>query len=221
MFTTRDAAIELGVSRRVAQQMAADGLLTVVTAVGDTQVLDRRSVRAARRSRGRGRRWEGRTLRAALALLDGRADDSEISSSEKSRLRAQLRHMDAQQLAYRAAGRATHHRMSQRSGSREALAAALTPTGASALTDQASAEVFDLTSVGGSWMLSGYVDDLPKVTRAFHLTDDPQGDIGVFVRRHALPTASTALTALDLYAWGDTRESTAGKSWLDHRLASL
>lgn len=223
MSTTWEAAADLGVSQRVVQQLVADGTLNAVGTVGTvgtTRVLDPMSVRAARRSRGRGRRWEARILRAALAILDGRDSAVAVSSSEKSRLRAHLRDMDAQQFAYRAAGRSKRRRMSLMSGGREALVDALALTSASALRDADVADEFDLTA-GPSWMLSGYTEDINELSSSFHLVDDLDGDVGIFESAYELPTRSTALLALDLYVWGDTRESTAGRLWIEHRLVTL
>src|SRR4051794_36184074 len=97
-MTTIAAARVLGVSSRQVQRLAAAGELTEVGRIGGNLLLDANSVhRLAQRGRQRGRPWSEETARAAVDLLDaGRT--TRLNAAQRSRLRARLRDVDAEEL---------------------------------------------------------------------------------------------------------------------------
>lgn len=70
---------------------------------GRTVTVDDLAAQAWSRSLGRGRVWTARTRTVALDLLSG-GQTTEMSSSERSRLRARLRTMSTTQIAHTAGG---------------------------------------------------------------------------------------------------------------------
>ncbi len=212
------AAHELGVSARTVQQMIERGVLCVVGTAGRTQVLDELSVQAVGRSRGKGRKWSKRTLRAALDILDGGPGEG-ISASERSRLRATLRAGSVEDVVHAAASWRRRYRMRQTRGSRGDLRAALHPAGPSRLVGLDTAEAFGLLP-GDSWILTGYVTDTAGLVRRFGLVDDADGDIAL-LEVDDVPPCSLARTAIDLVLWGSAREHSAGREWLSRALARL
>src|SRR4051812_28953468 len=96
-MTSAQAAAALGVSVRQVQRLAESGELTEVARVGGNILLDSHSVhRLAQRGRQRGRPWSIETAWAALELLDfGRT--TRLNAAQRSRLRARLRSMDAEE----------------------------------------------------------------------------------------------------------------------------
>jgi len=99
---TSTAAAQLGLSQRQVQRLARRGRLAHRSIAGGTVVASR-SVLAASRATGRGRRWDESTVAAACELLQsGRT--ARITGSQRSRLRARLRTIPLSDLAYQVLG---------------------------------------------------------------------------------------------------------------------
>ncbi len=113
--------------------------------------------------------------------------------------------------------RATVHRM--RGWGKDA---GLLHSGASALSDYAMSELFDLTAV--EWGADGYVgaSNFADVVKKLGLIDDVDGDVTVRVvpddAGYAVDQVLAAAVAVDLAESLDTRESAAGMRVLEGML---
>jgi type II secretory pathway component PulJ len=182
--TTRNAAAELGVSQRQLQRLARNGSV-ISRDVAGRRVVAGRSLLAASRSAGRGRRWDNRTVAAAAELLhNGRTE--QISGSQRSRLRARLRTMALSEMAYHVLhNRVTLWRSTQATpATRDQLADGLTSTGAR----------LEITVTADSATLA----------RRARLLDDPEGETLLVQLDTA---AASVIEDLALYAYGDERTS--------------
>lgn len=99
--STAQAAESLGVSRRAASYAIREAGFT--EKIGNALFVDHLTVRIAERARATGRRWSTDTALAAFELLDG-GTAADLRPDSRSRLRAQLRTMDAATISGRARG---------------------------------------------------------------------------------------------------------------------
>ncbi len=188
-----DAARIAGVSQRTVQRALSDGRLGMARTLGRQTTTDDLAVQAWIRTTSRGRKWSGRTLDAGIDLLSGGRGES-VSSSERSRLRARLRQMDARQIAS-SAWVGTWARYRDLGG------ADAQPIGSSA-ADPASLGMVP----GESWARFADVPDLDEFEASQPVVADPDGDLVVIERRH---DDRRARVLVDTYVLGDARESTA------------
>jgi hypothetical protein len=221
-LSTAGAAIRLGITQVSVRQLIESGQLVVVGSVGRSILLDRASVeRLAAVGTRRGRAWTAKTAWAALALLSGQTP-TWISSSEKSRLKARLRDLDAAAVCVLARNkdhtiryRATHDAL-------VALSDHLIASGATAMRDQSTAETFGMT--GGSGIAEGYVmaGDAKALADAFGLVEDPGGNAIIHEVELEEPftegRAPVAAVAVDLMGSLSTRERSAGKRVIEELL---
>lgn len=102
-LTIGQLAASTGTSRQYVGRAIASGDLAALREVGETVIIDDLAAQAWDRTRARGRRWTDEVRRAAFDLLNTGATDR-LSSSERSRLRANLRTISAGRLAHLAGG---------------------------------------------------------------------------------------------------------------------
>lgn len=194
---TRSAALQLGVSQRQIQRLARSGRVNSRSIAG-RKVVAGRSLVAATRSRGFGRRWDDRTVAAAIELLDSDTT-TQIVSSQRSRLRARLREISMQDLAYQVlADRASLWRETRSSSRSKEWADELTSTG-----DRLEIRV---------------ESDAAKFARQERLLEDLDGDILLI----ELDTkANRVVEDIALYAFGDTRTSSVAAQRIRARREKL
>jgi hypothetical protein len=216
-MTTVASAEVLGVSARQIARLARAGELTVTRTVGGALLLDGASVhRLAKQGRHNGRPWAAAAAWTALALLSGERIDW-LDAPAMSRLRHRLRASSASEVCWMTRRRATVHRM--RGWGKDA---GLLHSGASALSDYAMSELFDLTAV--EWGADGYVgaSNFADVVKKLGLIDDVDGDVTVRVvpddAGYAVDQVLAAAVAVDLAESLDTRESAAGMRVLEGML---
>ncbi|WP_141397284.1 hypothetical protein [Mobilicoccus massiliensis] len=218
MVSTVIAASQLRVSEVQVRDYIDAGLLAADRTLGGAWDVDTLSLRALERARGRGRRWSEATAWAALDLL-GRGGTDRLAGSQLSRLRAVLRSIDVPRLAYLAEGRGASYRLHRLNGAVGGLRERVEVSGASAL-DARRRSVFGLTDAAAP-VLIAYVRsaDADEIAAAFAL--EPAADGELLFRLAERPDANDAVVALDLYAYGDTRESSAGRAWLEGALRAV
>jgi hypothetical protein len=213
-LTVSQAAKLAGVTPRRLQQAAAAGDLPVQRVVGRTQLVDSAVLQAFLRLARSGRRWGGRTARAALDLLD-HGDTGELAGSELARLRTRLRGMSAADIAYRLGGTANWYRY-RSVDPRGSVAHRVRTTGPSLLAGPGLADQLGLLP-GGSANLYGVVGDLTAAEAEFGLILDGEGDI--FLAERSGDDGAGA-TLVDLFLFGDVRESAAAAGELERRAAA-
>lgn len=219
MISTAAAARTLGVTEVQVRDSIAAGVLVADVGLGGAWDVDPLTLRSLQRSRGRGRRWSEATAWAALELLtDGRTQ--RIGPSQRSRLRARLAGMTVAELAYRAEGRGRLRRMQQLNGTRTDLLRAVRTSGASALDNESIRRAFDLAEAHSPTLIA-YVPTAGAdvLDEDFALVPNIDGDI--LLRVSADPLRIASLIALDLYCYGDSRESAAGRRWLEEAIRGL
>lgn len=195
---TREAASQLGVSQRQVQRLAHTGRVMSRDVAG-RKVISQKSIVAASRSKERGRRWDERTVAAAAELLQGGSTER-VTGSQRSRLRARLRTISAAELAYHALGeRVTLWR---RAGQ------------ASARSDSAA----DGLTTTGQRLQIKVVKNAAATARRERLLEDTDGDI-LLVEIHT--DAPAVIENIALYAYGDTRTSSAAKQRIEARRSAL
>ena len=214
-MTTREAGDRLGVTQVSIRQLINTGQLCAVGTAGRTILLDRSSVeRLAAAGTRRGRAWTARTAWAALALLSGQ-NPSWISPPEKSRLRSNLRRLDADTICILARNKDTTIRYRATPDGLAALNNHLIASGASALRDETIADTFGMS--GGGSGAEGYVmaGDAGALANAFGLVEDPSGNAIIHEVELAEPfidgRAPIAAIAIDLMGSLATRERSAGR----------
>ncbi|MFL1379740.1 MULTISPECIES: hypothetical protein [unclassified Nocardiopsis] len=196
-IVTQEAASQLGVSQRQVQRLARGGRFVSRTVAGRT-VLAGRSLVAVSRSRGRGRRWDDRTVAAAAELLDSGSTET-IEGSQRSRLRARLRTISMQELAYQVLGdRVTLWRSTRSS------------PGAGGLVD-------GLSSTGEGLEVK-VVQNATTFARRARLLEDADGGVLLI----ELDTKAPSVVAeVALYAYGDVRTSNIAQQRVQERQAAL
>lgn len=218
MVSTAAGGAQLRISEVQVRHYIETGLLAADRTLGGAWDVDPLTLRALSRARGRGRRWSEPTAWAALELLGGGRTDR-LAGTQLSRLRAVLRAADVTRLAYLAEGRGALYRLRRLNGTREQLLHVTIPSGASAL-DAPRAQRFGLTQATPAVSVV-YVDrdDADELASSFALQPAAEGD--VLLRVSGRPVVNDAVVALDLYSYGDTRESAAGQDWLQGALRGL
>jgi hypothetical protein len=193
---TNSAAAHLGVSQRQVQRLAQSGRLVSRDIAGRTVVAGS-SLAAAARSKGRGRHWDDRTVAAAANLLEHGSTEL-ISGSQRSRLRARLRTISLSELAYQTlGGRVTLWRDTRHGPAPDDLADGL-------------------TSTGGRLDIK-VVPDVSSYARRTRLLEDTEGDTLLI----ELDTDTPAVVVdIALYAYGDTRTSSAAAERIRARLVN-
>lgn len=195
---TRDAAAQLGVSQRQVQRLAKSGRIVSRDVAGRT-VVARASVVAASRTMARGRRWDTRTVAAAAELLE-LGTTERVTGSQRSRLRARVRTMTVTKLAYHAlVDRVTLWR---RTGT------------ASALSNKAT-NGFTTTGVQLDVKVTQNPTALARTTR---LIEDTAGDT---ILIEIDTDAPAIIEDIVLFAYGDTRTSSAAQARIEARQAAL
>jgi hypothetical protein len=162
-----------------------------------------------------GRRWEAGSAQAALDLL-GSAGRGARVEPELTRLRSRLRRMTAADVAHRLGSSANWYRYRSVEHTRDQVAAKVRLTGPSLLADPALAAQLGLLP-GASDNVYGVVHDLSTAEAELGLILDGEGDI-FLTERSSDGGAAEAL--VDLYLFGNARESTAAAAELARRAAA-
>ncbi len=195
---TRSAALQLGLSQRQVQRLAANGRISYRSIAG-RKVVASRSLLGVSRSTARGRCWNEKTVRAACELLEN--DSTElIAASQLSRLRARLRTASVEELAYQVLGK----RVSIWRRTRAAQ-------------DTAGPTAEGLSSTGESLAVS-VTSSAGALARRLRLLEDAEGDVLLV----ELDTAArTIVIDIALYAYGDERTSSAAGERIRNRQSDL
>lgn len=195
-LTTFEAAQELGMSQRQVQRLVDCGRLAGRAVAGRT-VVGGRSVLAARRSAGRGRRWADGVASAALELMEIGSTDR-LMGRELSRTMARLGEQELYEIAYHVLGaRVTLWRRTRPGGAVTAL------TG---------------LSQSGSGLDVVVSADASTYARRERLIEDTDGDTVIV---ELTTRAHETLIELALYAYGDSRTSAVARDLLGEKLARL
>lgn len=210
-LTVAQVSAAKGVTPQYVRRAISSGDLVALRQVGPTVIVDDLAVQVWDRSRARGRRWTDEVRNAAFELLD-EGGTARLSSSERSRLRANLRGIQARNLAHLAGGLgggwARYRRTAESDGLVEVNEIGLTP-----------AELADLGLTGGvlpirfvsTASLEDFELDNSVVLDAF-------GDVGV-VERTDVGGRTRAL--LDTYLLGGARESAVAAAEIERMARAL
>lgn len=193
-LSTSQAARELGVTARQVRRAATTGRI-VATRHGFSHAVSSRQVQALSRTAHRGRNWSEAVQRAALDLLTC-GKTSELSSSERSRLKQRIREAEVSALA----GQILRGSVSLRRAANAETKRQLMPNLLGEL---------GLSADGGLGVL--VAKDASRAARQARLGLDDSGDIAVV---EGDEEHRRALEALALYAFGDARESSAAARWI-------
>lgn len=190
-------------TERFVQLALQTGTLSGHRRHGRMATVDDLAAQAWGRSLGRGRLWSPEIRDAALDLLsEGRT--SRASSSERSRLRANLRAMSAGQIAHAAGGVGEWARYRGTAGDD------LTRIGPS-VVDEAMLGVV----AGQDWLTFLQTEDLDRFELVHDVVLDADGNLGVVERARADHRIARVL--LDTYLLGDARLSAAAGAELERR----
>lgn len=147
----------------------------------------------------RGRHWSAQTVAAATELLE-QGTTERIAGSQRSRLRARLRTITIEELSYHALGdRVTIWRRAGKASVRS-----------NAVPD-------DFTSTGDKLDVK-VTQNAAALARQLRLLEDNDGDIIVV---EVDTDAPAVIEDIALFAYGDTRTSSAARQRLETRLAVL
>lgn len=213
MLAVSKAADRLGVTPRQVQHLVASGdLSSVARGFVDASSVDR--LIAIRRG-GRARAWSEATAWGAVALLTG-VEASWMGESQRSRLRAQLRELGAEQLVARSRNRAFVRRYAGHPS-------AVSRVRAAAVTTHLAARRLGLADVNA---VDVYVDAdrVDDVVRAHALALDNSGTFTLRATSMALDVVRAlvdngdVVAALDLAESFDARERSAGMKGLEDAL---
>jgi len=193
-LSTSQAATELGVTARQVRRTVASGRI-VAARYGNSHAFSQRQVQALERTAHRGRNWTDTVQKAALDLL-ATGKTTELSSTERSRLKHRIRSLDAGALA----GQILRGRVSLRRAASDEAKSRFVSVLASEL---------GLSAGGGLGILVAH--DASRASRRAHLGLDDSGDIAVV---EGDEVHRKALEALALYAYGDARECSAATQWI-------
>lgn len=202
-LTVAQVASATGTSPQYVRRAIAAGDLAALRQVGRTVILDDLAVQAWDRSRAPGRRWVPEVRCAAFELLDVGAT-SRLSASDRSRLRAKLRGMEARQIAHLSGGVGGGWGRYRRGVSRAEL------RDVEPVAVVAGAE---LGIVGGdrrvTWFATGNLDD-------FELDNDVVLDAsGELVVLQRVENGGRTRSLLDIYLLGSARESAAAAALIE------
>lgn len=226
MVTTHNASEILEVSPGEVRRLSASGTLQPVK-IGGRLLFDTNQIqRIKRMHRTAGRAWSTRTAWAAVELLGGKGT-ALIDQPRTSRLRSQLRDMDALRFHGLARGRCHTSRYHASPRALDRLTALAHPTGVSVLATDGGARRFGMAAVTTEHRFDGYVlgDKVDMAVNRCRLRLDPAGNVTL----RALDAAgladrvlgSDALVSLDLMDSDDVRERAAGREMLDRLLDAL
>ena len=193
-LSTSQAAVELGISPRQLRRTVVAGRI-VATKYGTSHAFSPRQLQALERTAHRGRNWTEPACRAALDLL-ATGETSELSGTERSRLKQRLRNSDVGSLA----GQILRGRVS--------LRRAASPEAKSSYVSALAGEL-GLSAGGGLGVL--IARDADRVARKARLGLDDSGDVTVVEGEEV---HRRVLEALALYVYGDARESSAAAQWI-------
>ena len=213
MFGVSEAAERLGVTPRQVQHLVARGdLSSVARGFVDASSVDR--LIAIRRG-GRARAWSEATAWGAVALLAG-VEATWVGESQRSRLRAQLRELSAEQVVARTRNRAIARRYAGH------------PSAASRVRDAAvsthlAARRLGLADVNA---VDAYVgtDEVDESARTYGLVLDSSGTFTLRAPSMAMDVVrelienGVVVAALDLAESLDVRERSAGTKGLEDAL---
>lgn len=202
-LTVAEAARRHGFTPRFLQQALRSGTLQGLRQIGRVSLLDDLAVQAWQRSLSRGRRWSRQVRQAALDLLStGRTN--RLSSSEKARLRARLRTMDAAALAHASGGVGADWGRYRFQGDPRGLAL----VGPS----QVDTSLLGIAT-GNSWVTFAQVEDLDRLELEHDAILDADGNLVLLQRPEVDNRVPRVL--LDSYLLGDSRLSAAAGSQLE------
>jgi excisionase family DNA binding protein len=211
-MTTAVAAERLGVSQRQVQRLIGARELPATRTAGDAWVVDSLAVNAMARTRpARGRPWSPATAWAALWRVSGLEVDW-LDRRTSRRLDDRLESIDVAELVHATRRRAAIRRSRASESFLADLDARVIRTGARAMERTGFGMDADLSRVDG-YCTAEAADSL---ARAFHLTEDPQGN--VTLRVVAMPPIAiegrdvmpVAVIAADLAESLEVRERSAG-----------
>lgn len=216
MVAVSEAADRLGVSTRQVQHLIVSGELTcVVRGFVDASSVDR--LIAIRRG-GRARAWSEATAWGAIALLTG-TEATWMGKSQRSRLRAQLRELSAEQLVARTRNRAVVMRYAGHpSAAGRVRAVTVSAHLAARRLGLADANAIDVY-VGA--------DKVEEVARTYGLVLDSSGTFTLRVTSIAMDAVrelvanGDVVAALDLAESLEVRERTAGTKGLERALEAF
>lgn len=216
MLAVSEAAGRLGVSTRQVQHLVARGdLNSVARGFVDASSVDR--LLAVRRG-GRARAWSEATAWGAAALLSG-MEAAWIGESQRSRLRARLRQMSAEELVARSRNRAVVHRYAGHPSAVGRVRAATVST-------HLVARRLGLADVSA---VDAYVgaDEFDEVVRSHALVRDASGAFTLRATTMAIDVVGDLVSngevvaALDLAESLDVRERSVGTKALQDALESF
>ncbi|MCL2784441.1 MAG: hypothetical protein FWD55_03190 [Propionibacteriaceae bacterium] len=211
-LTLAQAAAGAELSVRRFQEAVSSGDLPIHRVVGTTQTVDSAILNAFLRAQAHGRRWAPNTRQAALDLLSGETVTT-LTGSALSRLKSRLRTLPVSALAYHLGASRGWYRYRSTDLPRVEVEQEVIPTGPSLLGDTAYATRLGLVA-GPSNNLYATVTDLDSTEATLRLIIDSEGDI--FLTERTTPTMVASL--IDLYLFGDVRESLAAEEELIRRL---
>ncbi|TFC12528.1 hypothetical protein [Cryobacterium sp. MDB2-10] len=195
-LSTSQAAAQLGVSARQVRRSAASGRI-VATKLGTSHAFSPRQVPALERTAHRGRDWTDAVQRAALDLL-ATGKTTELSSSERSRLKHRICASDVGTLAGQILNGRVSLRRAASNYAKESLRSSML------LTSE-----LGLSSGGGLSVL--IAKDASSAAKRAHLGLDDSGDIAVV---EGEDVHRGVLEVLALYTYGDAREYAAAARWI-------
>lgn len=216
MLGVSEAAERIGVSTRQVQHLVSRGdLRSVARGFVDASSVDRL---IAVRQGGRARAWSEATAWGAVALLSG-MDAAWMGESQRSRLRARLREINAEELVARSRNRAVVRRYSGHPSAVSRVRAVTVSTHlATRRLGLADANAVD-----------AYVDadELDDVVRSHALALDASGTFTLRATTMAIDVVAElvidgdVVAAMDLAESLDVRERNAGMKALQDALESL
>lgn len=194
------AAQHLGITGRQVRRAIDEGSLQAER-VGSSYIIHPRQVLAFDRIRHSGRHWNVETQDAALSYLSNQPIVG-LTSSEKSRLKSRIEESELSSLV----GQIMRGRFTLRRG---------TPAETSALPAASVLSEMGLSQHGN---LSILVHENPTArARELHLALDQGGEV---VLIHGLAQHQKILEACALYIFGDAREHSASRAWLNKKKRS-
>lgn len=191
------AAQQLGITDRQVRRAIGEGLLQAER-VGSSYIIHPRQVQAYARIRHGGRHWNQETQEAALSILSNQPIVG-LTSSEKSRLKSRIETLELSSLV----GQLMRGRFTLRRG---------ISAETSALPAASVLPEIDLSSHGNLAIL---VHQHPTDrARELQLALDQGGNVVVI---HGSPVHQKILEACALYIFGDAREHSASRAWLEQK----
>lgn len=216
MLAVAEAADRLGVSTRQVQHLVASGdLSSVVRGFVDASSVDRL---IAVRQGGRARAWSEATAWGAIALLSG-MEATWMGESQRSRMRARLRELAAEELVARSRNRAVVRRYAGHPSAAGRVRAATVST-------HLAGRRLGLADVNA---VDAYVsaDDIDEIVRSHALLVDSSGTFTLRATAMAMDVVADLVSdrdvvaALDLAESLDVRERSTGTHALQDALKAF